>query len=355
MRYRLAILDTDESYIKALHNYFNITSNNLDVVSFTNFKLFEKYIDNNLIDILLISENMYSREINITNEIVIIILCTHLINKNIISLPRVNKYQNGQVIEESIIKIYEESTSKEIVERIVDNKEIIGIFSPAGGTGKTTISRALGKILSQSHSTLLLSTEEIASYIDMVNNKNKSTFSEMIYYIKGEEINWLMKLKTIKVTDEYGLDYFVPPRCTEDIKELTLNEWVRFIEYLINYSSYERIIIDFTSELSIRNKELMKLCNKILLVLNNSINSLEKNKYMDQSLKLKREKLNENIKIVINYNMNESNQYIEELLRKMKPIYEIPYEKDIMTYHNQILKFNLNNKFGQAIRNMEID
>jgi cellulose biosynthesis protein BcsQ len=359
LRCTVAILDNDEGYLEGITSYLTESVfNKFNIASFNNLLSMEQYLKSTKIDILLICNELLIENKTFIEElksqnIVVIILSDNIIQMELINYPRINKYQNGQVIENEIIKIYTHTTTDEIVNVNTKMKEIIGLYSPIGGTGNTIMSIAIGRLLSKSNNkTLFISTEEIPSYKQFFASTHDNTFSDMIYYIKSDKKNWLMKLEGIKEIDECGLHYFNPHLCNEDIKEMSTEEWQEFIKYLMENSDYEAIIIDFTSDLSQRNTELMKMCTILYFVLNNTYTGVEKSNYFFKSLELRKIKLNGNMSIVANYNREADPQSVDMNTLDREIDHHIPYEPFLFTEHDTGVDLNINNRFGLVIENM---
>ena len=352
MKYKVAIIDKDTSYGVEFLNYFSFNKETkLKPIFFEDIKNYKTYIIDKGIDILLISEKLYEENIPIDNDTIVILLTDNLINTKNIELNRINKYQSIYTIEKEIISIFQSKSNKEIVEKRANNVKIIGVYSSSGGTGKTTIAIGMAKQLAdKNEKVLFLCTEAIVSYTKLLTSSKKDSFSEIIYQIKGENKNLLMKTKGIVNNNQMGFDYFSEPICYEDMLEFSANDWIKYIEYLKEYSNYAFIIVDIESNISEKTKRILGICDEVYMVINNSFSAFEKNNYYNKSQEIKKEKIYKNTKIILNHNREENENYINEYINKMKIDYEIPYEKNIYDNYGSHMSISTNNKFGKGLK-----
>lgn len=343
----IVVGDLDQGYSDNLSIYLMTSNNhNFSVKSFSNSTHLVHFLKKGKIDILLITPEMYNK-INYSNDnVVIILLVDELIETGFKSLPLIYKYQQGNSIVQQIITHYTKNSTKELLNTRSNHKSasLIGVYSPCGGCGKTTISYMMGKCLAQQNKkTLLISLEEFASHGDNMSiTSDKSSISDLFYYIKKKVDNLAMKLESIIETDPSGLTYIPPPNYYEDMKALDIKEWQSFLQYLINHSWYEYIIIDFTSEFSERNNFLLSICDYPILL----SNLTKSNQYKIHQFISTINKLDQEyplIKLVANNNLQLSN-LSERLIWGEEISIFIPYNQAI-----EIGELNSENEFGRSI------
>ncbi|MCT4597598.1 MAG: AAA family ATPase [Vallitalea sp.] len=358
-KYNIIIADGDKGYIDAISKYLISYGNkDFNITSFSQRAYLSKYLETDKGDILLISPEMIDPNINLDNIQVIIINIEDRIPENLIKYPYIHKYQPGDLIAKNIINIFSQQSKDEIIDTSNNqHSKVIGVFSPIGGIGKTTTSIVLGKQYARSnYKTLFISLEELSSYRELLDCTSTKDFSDMIYYIKQGNNNLLLKIEGLKNIDSYSeLDYFSPPLCYEDIQEVSIDEWIYFIDYLRNNSSYERIILDFDSTLSKKNMKILQICDEVILLVNGDNMSKCKIETMYNNLnKMNMNDINNNIKIVYNNNnINKEDEIMEGVSIKGKDInLYLPYDNNLITYENSQGYIHLDNPFSEFIKKL---
>lgn len=290
----IAIYDQDLDYAQALsHHFLTVKGHQFSVNLFSVENQLMNYLQKNSLDILLISDTLYPKINNHKNIELTILLIEDLIRPNLLELPYIEKYQKGREIVYQIVSYYTLNSHKEI-SGYNHKPKLIGIYSPTGGCGKTTISLGIAKALAlQGNSTLFISLESIPSYISLLGISNQGSISDLFYYFSQNSENLLMKLEGIRGYDDCSGLYFLPPPLhPNDITSFSEDDWILLIKILIEKSNYKYIIIDFTCEYSKRNIELIDLCNQKIYLLEDTLKSYSQLKYLknlkgDTSLLLK--------------------------------------------------------------------
>lgn len=340
---KIAICEPDQSYANKLASYLiSTTYHTISVQVFSNEINLLEFLSDNPIDILLITEKIYLKLKNKINVNDVMILVEHYIISEESNVFYIEKFQQGKRILNQIITYYTSNATKELASKDQETK-LIGVYSPLGGCGKTIISIALANTLSlQGKNTLFISLEEIPSYTLLLEGSSESSISDLLYHVRKKTKNLLMKLEGIQKIDYLsGLKYIPPPLYVEDIQELEIEDWEYLISYLLEKKYYDYIVLDFTNELSIRNKLLLEKCNKEIVLTNHKRISKYK---IEEYLKKNRK---ENIMLVYNNNYNDYKTI--EKPKAAEEIYSIPYSNNLYTDKGDIISINLNNEFGQAI------
>lgn len=339
-KYNLIIADSIKEYMDRLAKYLiSRESDKFIVNTFTNKKYIKEYLKINKVDIFLVSPDILDETFNLDNVVVTILNIADLIPSKFVDFPYINKYKPGNIIANELIRIFAEYSEDEIVEEdIQSNKEIIGVYSPIGGVGKTTIAIAIAKSLAvRGKKTLFLSMEQNASYNFFLKKENKYNFSDFLYYLKQNDKKLLMKVQSFRNVDSNsGIHYFSPPICYNDLNEINVKEWSYLFNYIRDKSSYSRVIIDFSSHLSERNIDILNLCNKIILIVAKDPLSVEKIDTMNRNLDAIGKQVNDKVISVVN----------RDDITDASIGYSIPFDTNLICNDQTI---NLNSHFGQAI------
>ena len=100
----------------------------------------------------------------------------------------------------------------------------------------------LGLWAAKKERSLFINLEEFAG-LDEIIFKSKGGLSQALYYYKS--MGTTASGKILSCTEQiYGMDYFSPVNCPEDISELTDKELVSFIGVVANSGLYQSIWID---------------------------------------------------------------------------------------------------------------
>ena len=175
----------------------------------------------------------------------------------------VYKYQPGdQILAELIRRCSVSGDEKQIFLKTSGKKncKVIAVYSPVRRIGKTTYAIRLGKKLAKEANVLYLGMETYGGEGGHF-PEGAQTLADVLYYAKQEQSNLGIVLTTI-VKHFEGLDYIAPMPVSEDIKEITSEEWIGLIQKIIEQSIYEVVILDMDE--GIRNiYQVLRVCNEI--------------------------------------------------------------------------------------------
>lgn len=152
----------------------------------------------------------------------------------------VSRYQPADRLAKEIISYmdgYAVRTSKE-----EKNISINCIYSPATKCFKTTLALGLALWAAKKERSLYVNIEEFAGLDEAVFN-NKGGLSQALYHFKAMGSGAIGKI--LSCTEQlYGMDYFYPVICPEDISELTDKELRAFLNAIAESGLYQSIWID---------------------------------------------------------------------------------------------------------------
>ena len=175
----------------------------------------------------------------------------------------VYKYQPGdQILAELIRQCSVSGNDRQIFLKTSGKKncKVIAVYSPVRRIGKTTYAIRLGKKLAKEANVLYLGMETYGGEGGHF-PEGTQTLADVLYYAKQEQSNLGIVLTTI-VKHSEGLDYIVPMPVSEDIKDITSDEWIGLIQKIMEQSIYEIVILDMDE--GIRNiYQVLRVCNEI--------------------------------------------------------------------------------------------
>ena len=309
------------------------------------------------VDILLISPELYYDGLENKNIKSIIILSNGRLNKSLEKMKSINRFQSGDIIVGQMLNIFSERNSDLIdIQQGSKMTKIVGVFSPNGGTGKTSIAVASAITCSQRDKNVFyLNLENIPSTQMFFLNRQELNFSHVLYYLKSKKINIGLKIDAIKVLDPiYNINYFPIQENLLEPTEILSEEFELLICNLRNSKLYDIIFIDFSSIIDYKTLKTLSICDEILLVLTQDHICSIKNELFYKELRAFDPKNNTDISAKLILLMNKFNYGIpnddsqEDFIIK-NTSFKIPYIPQLFSMNNGRAELNLSNAFGDEI------
>lgn len=266
----LAIYDLDESYANSLMKYIcDKEGMPFRTIAFTEKEALLHYVEENHIDLLLISSNAMEECFTEKDIGKIILLSPGDIFSEYIGFSSIYKFQSSENIIREVLDYYVDVYQKSgSVPVNLGRTEVIGVYSPVGRVGKTTFALTLGQILSTEHTTLYINLEEFSAFEEFMEKKFPSDLSDLLYYYKQYPESLHIKLKAV-VENYNGLDYIPPLTFSEDLRQMKGKEWIAFVEQIISFGIYDRVILDLSNMLE-DPLNLLEHCDRIYMPVANS-------------------------------------------------------------------------------------
>lgn len=271
-RINLYIIHKDKNYVKSLSDYIMFCHSRLfQVYSSTEESRITEIISREMRqeDVCLISPEIY-RSLPWEEKEGLFILLTDG-NNDILpgNLREISRYQLGDVIVGSILRIYSEQNHQHMVLPTGSKRtKVIAVYSPAGGTGKTSV--AVGASIQcawEGKCIFYLNLEDIASTSLYFNGGSEGGLSQALFYIQERGKNAAIKIEGLKcIEPRYKVHYFSPHDCALDITEERGNHLANLIGEIKNTLQYDRIFIDMSSGMNRNNFTILNTCDRILLL-----------------------------------------------------------------------------------------
>ena len=296
----LVIIDRDADYVNCLLDYLMAEQAHKFIVSaYTEETALVRFLAEESAkakyDIFLVSEEFYEQVMHKVKGMVIL-LAAQEVNFNPKNKDRViYKYQYGdKLVEEILEKFAEECSVGDTFNPIYisnvsqQKNRIIGIYSPIGGVGKTTI--AVGACIQsawEGKSVFYLNLENIATTPLYFQGEQEKNLSNVLYFLKSKSANLSLQIESVKCVDPlYKVHYFQPPDSIYDFTEDVSHELCHLLQELKTTMQYERIFIDFSSAINKNNLAVLRNCDVLLLVAEENPTSVVKIKNMLKELHL---------------------------------------------------------------------
>lgn len=285
----LVIADIDESYTRALSEYINSYHSTAFAVScFTKADSFSRYMEQQpSIDILLISCDFIEASKECTSAKLKLVLSGGALAKEYPGIQVINKYSTGEKLLADVVHLYSKLDPLDMrISPYSKNAGLIGVYSPSGGAGKTTIATALSMQCTElGMCCFYLNLETIQSTGVFFSSDSKRNLSYAFYYLKEKSNNLSFKMNGLKSTDtDYGVQYFNSPESPLEYEEIDADELEQLIQAIKGMGCYDYIFIDMSNAFDSKNHRVMNLCDRIVLITLQEPVSIHKNRMLHGEL-----------------------------------------------------------------------
>lgn len=248
---KFVICDRDKYYLNVIQEYLiQKKLTDFEILTFDSMNELIAYGENEIIDILLLSESLCCDRVKDIEAVQIFILREN--GKNILSqYPVISKYQSVNHILKLVIDEYvKHDTIQEISYNVNGKTSIYAYYSPQKSQGQTLAALTMGQLLSaMGKKVLYLNISAYSGFEKMLNTKYESDITDFMYFagnLQQEHENKLMyKLDGMKYSIN-GLDYIAPALDFEDLLEISKENWIKGIEILCSASNYDIVIVELS-------------------------------------------------------------------------------------------------------------
>lgn len=258
---RVIIADEDENYLSPLEiKFLDEIGEIADIITITDREYFNEYFGTpRKIDILIINKSFYND-----------FLLKHDVDKIFILNESSDRIGNNEIYKYTSVKdIYDEVMNNVNLSEKIDNENnqtnIIMVYSPAGGTGVTTLSLILSKAIASKHKKVLyLSTENIQSMAVYENiNENMSKELEKAIVTQAFDIQTTIKKE---VVERQGVAFVPPVKQVTTVLGIKDENYLHLLRKMKEVNFYDYIVVDTDSELSQSKCGMMALSDKVVIV-----------------------------------------------------------------------------------------
>lgn len=265
----VVLTDTDELYLNRLSNYLIEKAESFNVSSFSSQDILNKYLANqsNKVDLLIIPADFINDSIKKIDISAKIILSDGTYNK-IEGFESVNKYQKADKLISDILLIFAEKTGRtDAVKKGNKSTKTIGLYSPVGGCGKTTIALALSTLCASSgYKVFYLNFEKTNSSDAFFEKAPNGNISDVFLALKTKGANVGLKIISNRYTDPTTkISYINSADSAMEYNELTESEIARLLNEFEILGEYDLVFVDVQSALDKYTLNILTCCDKILV------------------------------------------------------------------------------------------
>lgn len=348
---RLIIADSDKDYTEDLGIYIKAHhSSHFSITCFNNHASFLEYLleTNDNENIFLAGPGFYEALENRKTKDSVIFL-SPVLNLDLERQKKIIfKYQNVEIIVNSLLSR---------LPSFLRAGKIIAVYSPIGGSGKTTV--ALGaSILSswEGKKVFYLNLESSSSSKVFLSGDSDQCLSHVLYYMKDSKDDLADKLERANCFDPfYRIHYYLPPQSILDLTEDMTSEIRALLNCLRNSGQYDYIFIDMESCLDRNNLAVLEEADEILVIVVHCPLSVEKVQSLVRQMKLLENGRNnfllDKIKYIFNKDIPQVYQGTDSFTNSGISIYhKVPFVKDLLVSRGGGLwRLDMNSTFANSI------
>ncbi len=241
---KFAILDAEETYACNLMDYLSDhQSVPFETLAFGSVEALGAYARHTAIDLLLVSAKMMCDEIRRMNIRKIMVLSDGEVVGECSGYPSVYKYQSSESLVAEVMSCYARQDHAQPFYAAKRDAKVIGIYSPIGRCGKTSFAIALCQILAKTRRVLYINLEDFAGFHGLFEQEPSCDLTDVMYFLRQKRGNVVMKLNS--ALQRIGnVDCIAPAFSPQDIREIHPEEWVRLLQDLVAYSTYQVLVLD---------------------------------------------------------------------------------------------------------------
>lgn len=276
MKIRVAILDSDKSYLERITKVFNIKyADNLQIYSFTDEKTALLELGNNKIKVFLAAEQF---DID-RNEMPQNCGFAYLVeNQDIYSIkgqPAICKFQKIDLIYKQMLSIYSDLATNISGMKFANKTcEMIGFTSPAGGVGTSTVAAAFATYCARiGKRVIYLNFEMFGSSDTFFNAEGQYDMSDIIYALKTRKSNVAIKIESCVKKDPSGVCFFSQPKTVLDYMEMSVEEMLGLLNELQISGQYDVIVVDMDFMVGREARKIWEQMDSIVMVSDGSVNA----------------------------------------------------------------------------------
>ena len=281
VRLNILLADSDENYLAQLANYLqNRHGASFNVNCVTAEKHLRDYLSRHrdTLDILMISP-AFAKALYAGTQTTVILLCDGRLDSDEIEHPVLDKYQRGDQIASKILQIYlEKNPGRRFINTADGRNILVGIFSPSGGCGKSTLAAGLSAIAHHhGKRAMYLNMEGCESTGAWFPSGCSPSVSELFYHLKEGAPQLSLKLEALSYRDPISrVQSFMPADTLLDFNELTEADLELLGDELRKAGELDVVFVDLAASVDARNLKIMELMDQVLLVVADDLASQEK-------------------------------------------------------------------------------
>ena len=267
MNISIAIADLNKDYVYRLTEVLQ-QNRDLSISAFTSMEKLQEAMERNRFDVLLFDPDISRERLHVSGvKLALCLYSDECSNADLYrDYPKVIKYQRVSNIYKSILNEYADKAGYSIELDSRTNTKLIGVYSPVGGAGKTTVALAVAcKLKLLGNSVLFFSTEQLESS-SIVNSHEEDGIAILVESVNDENVNFKVKLTALTRHGLDDIDYLEGFIKLVDYDAVTGEEIEKVLKKIKTDSDYQYVIIDMDTNLDTINRNVFEAADQLLLV-----------------------------------------------------------------------------------------
>lgn len=266
MNISIAIVDKNREYldrlVEVLQEYKELT-----VSLFTSAERLEQVLQTKKIDIVLYDPDICDEEVKFNGcGLGICLYSDEAQNTALYSdAPKVLKYQRVSMLYKEIVKLYAEKANLSFDFGDLKTTRMLAVYSPIGGSGKTTIALAMAsKMASYGKNVLYLNFEQLSSSV-CVNPVKEDGLISLVEAV-NENVNFELKMKGLMKKGINGVLYVEGFERIVDYNTVTQEEARNVLDNIRKSDVCDIVIVDMNSYIDNIARVVFELASDIIVV-----------------------------------------------------------------------------------------
>lgn len=264
---RIVIAETDEQYILPLERKFiEEFKDKAEINIITDIDYLHTFFSKpQNISLLVINENLYESSFHKQNIQNVFLLTENESDDNLTSDLDINRIYKYTSIKKIFNNIINNMTAAD-VDKSTQKKQtqILMVYSPVGGSGKTTISAGIASSLAKAYKkVLLLGTDSIQGYSCYMENPRYLDPSVQ-KMIKNESSNLFPAINPYITSQSCDFFPVITNLCSLN---LSATNYAYLLKSIVEAEIYDYIVIDTSTEFTDNISKLMGISSNIIIVL----------------------------------------------------------------------------------------
>ena len=276
-----AVCDLETEFAIRFMEYLNGRNLPFEVQMFTRPDKLCEYGKNKHIELLLISERAMSEEIR-SLDVGQTVLLSEEADVSFEELPTVYKYQSGTQLVREVLDCY--SAERAALQTAPGSRlrcgRICGVYSLADPTEQMLFTLACGQILAETKSVLYLNLQKYTGLEQLADDPPEGDLSDLLYLFRSGQKD--LSCKTAGMIRHIGkLEYVPVPFCSEDLGEMSGEEWQQFLKELGGACGHDVVLLDLGD--AVRGlPEILRQCTDRWLLSEEDLFSLRRRQLLEK-------------------------------------------------------------------------
>lgn len=268
MNISVAIADTNREYLKRLVEVLQ-EHEELSVSVFTSAEKLVQALETSRFDIVLFDPDISEDKLKFYNAKLWMCLYSEDAQNTALysECEKVIKYQRVSKLYKEVIKAYADKAGYMAAFDYSQNTKIVAVYSPIGGSGKTTLALAIAsKYAVQGENVLYMNTEQLDSSSCLESHERDSDDVTVLLEAVAEKSNFELKLKGIIKKGLNGISFIEGFERFVDYNTVTKTEFVEIIEKIRRNGEFDVVVIDMGTAMDEINQTVFEQSDGIVLV-----------------------------------------------------------------------------------------